>query len=123
MALATWPGTLPAEFELTGPVRQPKDLAVLHFKTDIGPGMTRARSAIVEEVYSVVFRFSATQYATFDTFFYSTLGNGVLPFTMANPITSTTDRFRFDPEQRPPFQPSWRTPNWMVTCHLLRRRP
>lgn len=70
---------------------------------DVGPAKVRSRFTNGVDTYSCSIFMDIDQYSTFENFYKTLLANGSQPFTFANPLTQTTDVFRFasDPEIKP----------------------
>lgn len=100
MADPAWPGTLPQEGE--GGVSGSPQSNVVSFQPDVGPSIDRRRASITSRTRDVKLpMMTATQLATFKTFFHDTLFDGVLPFTWVDPITSAAARMKFVQSKEP----------------------
>lgn len=89
----TWPVSTVGSPQAQDFADPPTDY-VIRQEVAVGPGKARSRYGGVEFV-----RFSMTltlaQYRLFKTFYKTTLGDGVLTFTMYNPIEEATITYRF----------------------------
>lgn len=64
-------------------------------ETEFGIPKVRRRFTRGIDVFTFSINLSSSQYSTFKTFYESSLNGGVLPFDFLNPLTNTTDEFRF----------------------------
>ncbi len=62
---------------------------------DVGPDKVRSRFTDGVDVYTVSIWMDIGDYSTLTTFYKATLGNGAKTFGFPNPLTNTTDEFRF----------------------------
>ena len=91
--MAVWPASLPQGLMVgTGDQRQP---AALRSEMDSGPAKQRRRFTAAIRNLSVPIILTNTQRATFDTFFITTLLEGVLPFDWVDPKDGSTVEYRF----------------------------
>lgn len=71
---------------------------------DVGPAKVRSRFTDGVDVYSCSIFATYAELATLDTFYKTTLNNGALPFTFLDPISNSTQTFRFiNPPQIKPL--------------------
>lgn len=70
---------------------------------DVGPDKVRRRFTDAVDIYTASIDLDIEEYTDLKTFFENTLGGGSLTFSFYNPLTDTTDEFRFadPPEVRP----------------------
>lgn len=92
--MATWPSTLPQEFEEDSYKEVPMD-NVIRSSTTSGPPKQRRRFTCTPVEVSGIFIMSLDQLATFDTFYNTTIAGGSLPFTGTHPRTGVTAILRF----------------------------
>lgn len=98
-----WPATLPqtplVDQWVGGPQRNK-----VSFKPEIGPTIDRRRGTSALHIYQATFApLTEAQFVIFETFFHTTLKDGLLPFDWADPISGTTKRWKFGDED-PPYQ-------------------
>lgn len=93
MAIQEWPSTLPQRPLIEGFSDTPQD-TVLRSDMD---ALTKQRNRFTAVVYNVEESYLLTpqQYATFRSFYHSSLGNGADEFFKPNPETGSTDVYRF----------------------------
>lgn len=100
MADPAWPSTLPQEGALGGSGAPQAN--VVSFQPDVGPSIDRRRASVTSRTRDVTLPMvTATQLATFKTFFHDTLFDGVLPFTWVDPMTSAASRLKFVQSKEP----------------------
>jgi hypothetical protein len=97
--MTTWPSTLPQCPIMNFSEQRQRN--VVAFEPDVGPPKMRRRSTAVAVTTSVTFRMSTTQLAAFNTFYETTLSDGVLPFDWAHPVTKVTYSWMFDAKEAP----------------------
>jgi hypothetical protein len=100
----TWPISLQSKLETNGFTKKLGDTTV---STDmgVGPAKRRARFTRGIDVYTCQVTLDFSEVQTFETFYKTTLGNGVLPFTFTDPFTETTSTYRFQPDSSPSIVP------------------
>lgn len=92
--MATWPGSLPDEFLVSGFLETlPNN--VLRSKMDVGPAKLRRISTAADRPITGQIYMSAAQVATHDTFYVTTLKSGSLPFDWTDPRTDASVSFRY----------------------------
>lgn len=90
MALPVWPSTLPQAGVIDNMSGGPQSNAV-SFKPQNGPTIDRKKSSSVARNRKMqTAPMTKAQYATFKTFFETTLAYGVLPFTWTDGFTGAT---------------------------------
>lgn len=70
---------------------------------DVGPDKIRSRFTDGIDLYNTSIDLDIDDYSVLSTFYKTTLGNGTRSFGFLNPMTNTTDEFRFVTE--PTIQP------------------
>lgn len=93
--MTDWPATLPANPRRSGLTRQPRP-NIVSFGTEVGPGKRRRRSTARTKLWGLQFFMTATQLATFESFFEDDLKDGALSFNWVDPADSTTWSLLFD---------------------------
>lgn len=93
MADTDWPATLP-QSQFLGLTYQAVDGRV-RTAMDAGPAKMRRRFTGVPKNVDVPILLTGTQLATFNTFFHTTLAEGVLSFNWDSPIDDSSVKFRF----------------------------
>ena len=98
--MAIWPVGLPQKFLQQGYTEQdaPQVISVTY---DVGEPQTRPRSQYRGRKISGSMRMTATELATFNTFFNVTTISGTQPFEFSDPLTGLTINVKFDSEQTP----------------------
>lgn len=111
MANALWPASLP-QYVLQSGFSETEPDTLLETQMEGGPPKSRRRYTTDYRQFTVALQMDATQRATFQTFFNTTIKGGSLPFDWVDPVTQTTASFRF----RKPM------PQWAVRgeTHLVR---
>lgn len=92
--MASWPGTLPA-FVLSAGYEEQFGQQVLETPMEGGATKTRRRFTRRFDTFRCRMVLSATQQATFDTFYYTTLSGGSQPFDWVHPRLQTAMTFKF----------------------------
>jgi hypothetical protein len=84
-----WPAGLPQRLLVANASKGAGD-ALLEYQPDTGPSITRRRSSATMRplIGSVIL--SSAQIAIWETFFYTTILSGSLPFDFPDPITGAT---------------------------------
>lgn len=95
-----WPGSLPAYVEQAGYNERLPD-QTLETAMETGPGKTRQRFTTNVQPFGFVIKMTAAQYATFETFFRTTLAGGSLKFDWVHPRTRVAATYQF---RKPPPQ-------------------
>lgn len=101
--MAAWPSTLPEFSLLDGHLEAPQG-TMLRTEVDAGPPMKRARYTAEVTRFSVPLLLSAAQVATLETFYLTTLGQGVDPFDYEHPRTHAIVEVEF--VSRPTYIPA-----------------
>jgi len=91
--MAIWPVELPQQMEL-GESETPPDV-MLRTKMDIGPDKIRRRFTAGVRMVRGFVEMSATNIASFDGFFVSTLKHGSIPFDWVLPRSGAAVTYRF----------------------------
>lgn len=99
-----WPSTLPQALLVSGASKGVGD-GLIENQPDTGPSMTRRRSSAVMRPLMGSMILSAAQIATFETFFYTTVLFGSLPFTFPDPITGASLLVKFTKGALPGWVP------------------
>lgn len=99
-----WPPSLPTEplaesFKLDGDPR-----GRIATQTDTGPGQQRARSPLQYRRMQLTIPVPRADFATFESFYQTTLGNGAKPFEFPHPLTLAALRVRFPPDELPGYE-------------------
>lgn len=91
--MAVWPASLPQK-QFTGLTDQRQDARV---RTEMDAGLPKMRRRFTAALRTVTTRLvlTGTQRQTFDTFYITTLSEGVDPFDWEDPVTDATVSFRF----------------------------
>lgn len=93
MSLA-WPGTLPQKLQLSGASLGYGD-ALVEYAPDLGPPLTRRGTTAVVRPLSGSVILSDAQVTAWETFFFTTIMNGSLPFTFPDPRTGSSFLVKF----------------------------
>lgn len=95
MANAPWPSTLPTA-GLISDLQGGPQVNVVSFQPQTGPSIDRKKSSSVARNRKIKLPpITKAQYATFKTFFETTLAYGVLPFDWKDGLTGNTVRMKF----------------------------
>lgn len=94
MTTPVWPVSLPTWVLLDGYQESPPATRI---RTEMDSGVPKMRNRYSASVRPVTFStlLTASQVATFDTFYVTTLAGGTLEFEWTNPRTTATVNFRF----------------------------
>ena len=118
---ATWPASLPDSFLQDSFSYSPQG-NLLRTDMDSGPAKVRKLFTAISKDYSGEMVFTSTQLGTFETFFETTLGYGVLTFDFPNPfnlLTTIEVRFKINSKTTPyTVVPDGGTLDWRVTLNL-----
>lgn len=92
--MATWPSTLQQRLNVRDFAISTEDTTI---RTAMQTGYPKVRSRYTDAVDNVncSINLDITQYNTLQSFYKTTLGNGVLPFDFLHPITQTMTKVRF----------------------------
>jgi hypothetical protein len=91
--MAAWPGSLPQYMEVGA--SETKQNTFIRSNPSIGPPKMRRRFSASTRTITGTMLFSASDRATFDTFYDTTLVDGSDAFTFTDPVDLTTQNFRF----------------------------
>lgn len=89
-----WPGSLQQHLNSSNFQVALGD-TVVRTDMDVGPAKVRSRFTHGVDQYTTSILLTLSQWTTLRDFFKVTLANGSLPFTFTDPMTSTTEIFRF----------------------------
>jgi hypothetical protein len=98
MANAVWPGSLP-QYVLEAGYQETLEDQIIETQMDAGVAKIRRRFTGAYRRFTVTVQMDATQAATFEAFYLTTLKGGSLPFDWVHPRTQAAKTFRF---RRPP---------------------
>lgn len=107
--MASWPPSLPQSPEIRGQrLQQGSNRA--SFPPELGAPMSRKRGSAGPQRHELAVSLSAAQYATFQTFYQTTINYGADNFTWVHPVTgaATTCKFDDEPEWEPLGGGFWR---------------
>lgn len=90
---AAWPAI--NQYAQVNGYSETPDVNVASFTPEVGPPKLRRRMSISTDVISFTTWMTATEYATFLTFYKTTIKDGTLPFTRTRPRTQATETFVF----------------------------
>jgi hypothetical protein len=113
---SAWPGTLPQRLLLAG-ARLGVGDGLLEYSPDIGPSITRRRTAAVMRPLVGSMMLTDAQMTIFETFFYTTIGGGSLPFTFPDPRTGATLLVKFTKQGLPDYAPQG-ADNYLLQMNL-----
>lgn len=82
--MPTWPGTLPQKPLKSSYSRSSKAL-LIRSPMDAGPAKVRRRTTAGTQPFSVAYRMTSAQKATFEAWVSSDLGDGAMTFDLPNP--------------------------------------
>lgn len=99
-----WPGTLPQLLQMSGASLGVGD-ALVEYAPDIGPPITRRRTTAIVRPLNGAMMLSDVQVGYFETFFYTNLLHGSLPFNFPDPRTGATLLVKFTKKQLPGYTP------------------
>lgn len=99
-----WPSTLPQQLLINGASLGVGD-GLLEYQPDTGPSQTRRRSSAVMRPLSGSMNLTSAQMTTFETFFYTTILGGSLPFNFPDPRTGATLLVKFTKQGLPAYTP------------------
>jgi hypothetical protein len=111
-----WPGTLPQQLLLNGASLGVGD-GLLEYQPDTGPSITRRRSSAVMRPLSGTMILSSAQMTTFESFFYTTILGGSLPFTFPDPRTGASLLVKFTKQGQPTYTPQG-ADNYLLSLNL-----
>ena len=92
--MATWPASLP-EYVLEQGYSETAPDQSIESNMDAGPAKQRRRFTTNFRPIKATIRCEDTQVATFETFYYTTLEGGTLPFAWVHPRTRVACTMRF----------------------------
>ncbi len=87
--MPTWPASLPQSLKVEGLSRQRQDGAI-RFQPDAGVPITRRRGTGVTINIGGILVLSSAQLQTLDTFYNTTLVEGVASFTWVDPVDNSS---------------------------------
>lgn len=90
--MAAWPGSLP---ELEVGATETRQMGFIRTQTDTGPYKQRSRFTKAARFIKGTILLDATQRATFDTFYETTIVEGSGEFDWTDPADQSTVSFRF----------------------------
>lgn len=90
--MPTWPGSLPAPSPNGYQEKMPDN--TIRTEMDVGPPKIRKRSTATPRLFRLSFDMDNTDVNTLDTFFTTTVNDGVDSFDMDDPRNGTTGTFR-----------------------------
>lgn len=91
---ATWPGTIEEKLLIAG-FSFEDDSQFIEQPMDVGPPKVRRRSTLAYSSQTCAIIVDATDLATLKTFYNTTLTGGTGTFNFTDPLTSTTQVYRF----------------------------
>lgn len=94
MPNATWPNTLPAYMQEGGYQEKFQDQK-LESQMEAGPAKLRRRFTKTIRFIGAQMLMTQAQVTDFETFYYTTLKGGTLPFDWVHPRTRSSTTFRF----------------------------
>lgn len=116
--MPSWPGTLPPS-PLSDGWRQQLSSNRYKFEPKQGRPMMRRKQSQRLDTQDVTFFFTAAQKVIFETFYETTLGDGVLSFTFSDPPSGVTYSFQFVGDE-----PQYTTPDgglhYMCRVQMMR---
>jgi hypothetical protein len=98
--VSAWPVDLPQAFQISGFSEGSGDGSV-EYQPDVGPPLTRLRTAAVVRPMAGNMILTDVQLASFRTFFDTTLLSGTLPFNFPDQVRSGTLLVKFTKQNRP----------------------
>lgn len=98
--MPTWPVSLPQK-PLRDGYEEAEPSGAIRSQTDTGPPKQRNRYSATIKPFRMTIEVDSNQLDTFQAFYRTTLGNGVLPFDWTHPRTAAAIAFRFDAGQPP----------------------
>lgn len=115
--MPAWPGTLPPSPLTDGWSQQLADNRY-KFEPRQGRPMMRRKQTTRLDTQNVTFKLTAAQKVIFETFYETTLADGVLSFTFTDPPSGNTYSFQFiqDPEYTTPDGGA----NYMMRTKIMR---
>lgn len=94
MSYSAWPNTLP-QYVLQDGFSEKVEDQLIESQMDAGRAKTRRRFTAPLRLLNVSLNLTAAQRTAFETFYFTTLQAGALPFTWVNPITQAAADMRF----------------------------
>jgi len=92
--MATWPSGLQQKLNVNDFALSGEDTTI-RTNMQYGPAKVRSRYTDAIDNVSCSINIDITEYNTLESFYKTTLGNGVLPFDFLHPITQTVTAVRF----------------------------
>lgn len=102
--MPTWPISLPTKLLRDG-YEESEPTGAIRTQMETGPPKQRQRFTAVIQPFKGVIEVDSDQLDTFQAFYRTTLGNGVLSFDWVHPRTGASVTFRFDAGQPPKAVP------------------
>lgn len=90
--MATWPGTLPSP--TSDGYQEVMADNTIRSRMDTGLDKVRKRSTAAPILFQLSYNMTSSQVTTLETFFNTTINDGVDSFTMSNPRTGVLENFR-----------------------------
>jgi len=112
-----WPGTLPQRLLLNGASLGVGD-GLTEYQPDVGPPITRRRTAAIARPLSGSMMLSDAQVTVFETFFYTTILSGALSFSFPDPRTGATLLVKFSKQSLPAYVPQGGD-NYLLSLNLM----
>ena len=92
--MATWPSTLQSRLNVRDFTLSSEDTTI-RTNMQYGPAKVRSRYTDAIDNVSCSINMDITQYNTLQSFYKTTLGNGVASFDFIHPVTQTLTKVRF----------------------------
>lgn len=112
-----WPNTLPQALQLSGASLGMGD-GLVEYQPQQGPSISRRGTTTVMRPLVGQMILSNAQVTAFETFFYTTLANGALPFNFPDPRTGATVLVKFT-KQTPPSYAGLGGDNFLLSLSLM----
>ena len=100
---AAWPSDV-NQIAQTSTYSEAADLNVASFKPEVGPPKLRRRMSISTDTLGFQLWVTSAEYASFLTFYRTTLKDGTLPFTFTHPRTKAVTSFVFAGDSAPKIE-------------------
>ena len=106
--MATWPTSLPTHPKLRG-YAESAETNVIRTPNELGPAKLRSRYTTSVKLFSMSLVMTAAQFATFETFYESTISYGAESFDWVHPRTraAATCRIKTVPSYTPQGRNVW----------------
>lgn len=112
-----WPAGLPQYLQQSGASLGVGD-GLIETQPDIGPPITRRRSTSVTRPLNGSMILTDAQMTAFETFYYTTIAGGSLPFSFPDPRTGATLLVKFGKSSPPSYSPQGGN-NYLLNVGLL----